>query len=768
MPTTRRDAAPSAPRSPSAHPLTDPAFLVTAAAADVQPLLDSAADPAARLAAGVYRTSAHRHREAVPEVRRQLLALDAARWGAAELAAELAAVPLPDVAPAPWRVRWATGAELTPAFRCAVPVPQGGMGSVAALAVDGRLHVVTGDFDGRLRRWDPATGGECGAPLRGHRGVVHAVAAGWLGERPVLVSGGSDQTVRRWDLMTGQPMGRPLRGHRGEVHAVTVVQAGGRLLAVSGAKDRTLRVWDVATGELVGRPLTGHTDGVLALSATVAGGRAVIVSGGADGMLRAWDPLTGEGLGRPAGGPGWRTSVAALLVDGRLCAATNGPDTAAQVWDLDTGEQLGGPLSGHTALVDAVAAIELDGRPHVVTGSRDRTVRLWDAATGQPVGPPLVGHPAGVWALATSSVAGRPQVVGAGAPGYGYEDEEGEIRVWEPSAAPPTGLPGGHDRGVRAVTTVLLDGTAHVVTGGGDGTLRLWEAAGGRPVRRPLTGHTHAVYAVAEARLDAGRCLVSLGGDGTLRRWDPVTGTELGRPMPAGQNDGLGWLPLLATVDLNGRACAVTSGAAPDGAGVDDEDEEDEESETVRIWDLATGKPVGRPLTGGSGTVASLATVVVGGRPHALAGFHADDCGLDGTVLLWDLGTGKPAGPPLEVGEGEVGAVAAVPVGDHGYAIAGSEDGQVVIWDLPTRRPVGSGEHHHQAPVSAAAAALLAGRPYAATGCENGRVRVWDLTTGEPVGPALAFPLPVHALAWSTAGQLVVGFGDEVAVLERP
>lgn len=76
-------------------PFVDAGFLVHADPAIVLPLLPGAWG-AGRLGAAVYQASAERHRTAGPAVRRQLLELDATRYGSPELAARIAAVPVPD------------------------------------------------------------------------------------------------------------------------------------------------------------------------------------------------------------------------------------------------------------------------------------------------------------------------------------------------------------------------------------------------------------------------------------------------------------------------------------------------------------------------------------------------------------------------------------------------------------------------------------------------------------------------------------------------
>jgi WD40 repeat protein len=58
-----------------------------------------------------------------------------------------------------------------------------------------------------------------------------------------------------------------------------------------------------------------------------------------------------------------------------------------------------------------------------------------------------------------------------------------------------------------------------------DGTLRLWDAATGKPIGPPLQGHTNDVNSVAFS--PDGRRLVSGSGDNTLRLWDAATGQPI-------------------------------------------------------------------------------------------------------------------------------------------------------------------------------------------------------------------------------------------------
>ncbi|AGP54100.1 hypothetical protein M271_12520 [Streptomyces rapamycinicus NRRL 5491] len=709
--------------------VTDPEYLVHADPAGLMPHLPMARSPAAQLPATIYRTSFGTHRRTGTDERRQILALDAARYNVSPFLAALNGRAADHM----WKPLWGSGGTLSPTLRDTLPSAAGPVRAMALALLDGHPVAVTGHGDTTVRVHELATGRSVGQPLTGHTGAVTAVACIELNGRPVAVTGSGDRTVRVWDLNTGTPVGGPLAGHTGPVVAAACTELG-RPVAVTGSYDGTVRVWDLATGKAIGQPMTGHTSTVAAVACTELDGRPVAISCSGDRTVRVWDLETSRPVLDPmqTGHGAWVNGVACARLGGRPVLVTASSDGTLRVWDLGTRRLVRGPMFGHTRAVVAITCAVLDGRPVAVSASSDGTVRAWELATGESAGEPMTGHTGGVNAVACLVLDGSPIAVTA--------SDDRTVRVWDLlTAGKRVGAwRTGHTGEVTVAVATRLGDRPVAVTGASDKTVRMWDASTGQALGKPLTGHIATVVAVACTVLDGRSVAVTGSDDGTVRVWDLTSGQALATRMARG---GSG-ITAVACMTLDDRPLVV--GAAEDG--------------TARAWDLATGEPFGEPVTVSDGPLRAVACGALNGRP---VGVVASACG---ELRVWDPATGSTSPLGDHDRPGAVRALAVTALARGLVTVTGSDDRTARVWDLDTRTPIGGPLAGHTGPVTAVACASLDGRAVAVTGSGDRTVRVWDLTMRRQTG-VVHLMAPCRAVALSEEGHLICCFGDHIAVL---
>lgn len=452
-------------------------------------------------------------------------------------------------------------------------------GSVTAVGAlpDGRA--VTGDSEGHLRAWRTDTPGDP-IDLGSDGWAINGLAVMRDGR---VVTGGDQTHVRIWRPdAPDQPVEFGTDDAR--VFPVSELPDGSVL---SGDVAGRVRVW---REDRPGEPLElGTHDEPVGAVGVLADGR--VVTGGADGRVRLWRlDMPGEidELGTHDG-PVWAVAV---LPGGRV--ATGGADGRVRVWNADQPGEARAPGGSRYFNINAVRTLP-DGR--IVTGSHDGRLLLWK--TDQPddpveiarqemsIGPLDLGvlsdgrivvtaWPKGARLLAPGRPGHVEEIetqfsVQALVPlrgnrivtfGWGHFEQRGrkqddwlstEVCVWHVDNPRDAVRLGIHRGPVESVAALPDD---RIVTGGGDGTVRLWRTErAGKVVE--LAAHDGRVLALATLP-DGG--FATGGEDGQLLLWKPgAPGHELMDPLRIASLDGPVWR---ASALPDGRI--VTYGGLPE------------------------------------------------------------------------------------------------------------------------------------------------------------------------------------------------------------
>jgi WD40 repeat protein len=708
------------------------------------PALDHAQSGGAQLGAAIYRASIGIHRLADPAVRRQLLAVDAARCGVPELGRRLAA----GAGTAGWQPRWATGTQIHPAHLLTLTGPAGSIHAIACGTVNGRPVAVAGGGDNRLSHpdeepdhtvwvWDLTTGQPLHGPLIGHTEKVCGAAC-----TTVAVTADEGGTVYVWDLISGRPRLRPFAGHPYMAFSVACTSLAGRPVVVIAGNAGIATVWDLSTGRLIRTLTVGDRHTVIyAVDCTTIDGRPVAVV--AASSVQVFDMTTGKQRGVAHDYYGSVRALACTTVEGRPAAIAMGM-YGTRVVDLVTmrGRRLA--TGGWDGQDGAVAATCVGDRPVAVT-VRGNTAHVWDPSTGLRGGRGLDGHTQPVYALATGEAGTGPVVVSGG--------WDRTARVWDltrTQADAPE--PAAHNRWINAVACTGLNGRAVAVSGSLDGTVRVWDLATGQQIAVSSPPQSDRSIEALVCTKIGGRPVVVTGigsgrySNGGIQVLDLAT-CELLAP-PYFHIDAS--VEAVAFARVGGRPALLTAGGIV-------------EEPIVDLWDLEYGIEYDlecSELEGHTAEIEAIACTKVAGRPVAVTG------GFDSTVRAWDLRTMQALGRPMAGHAGTVRAIACTKVAGRPIAVTGSDDQTVRIWDVATGQPIHGPLTGHAATVSTVACTKVAGRPVAVTGSRDGGLRTWDLATRECMDAQL-LPDTVSALAATSNGTVVAAINRDLVVLDR-
>ncbi|MGX1671049.1 caspase family protein [Streptomyces sp. NPDC055400] len=710
--------------------LEDPEYLVHSDAAPLLRALDTVIDPVHRTVADIYRASAAVHASLTSDGRRDILAIDAARYQQPQLAAEFARTR-------PWAPRWATGNLVHPAYQATLTGHTGYVNAVVVTEIDNRAHAVSVGSDRTVRVWDLEANTQR-ATLTGHTDNVNAVGVTEIDGRPHAVTAGDDRTVCVWDLVSGTERA-VLTGHTSGVETVVMAEIDGRPHALTGSRDGTVRLWDVVSA-VERAVLTGHTDRVRTVVVTEIDGRPHALTGSRDGTVRLWDLLSGterDVLTDRVGRVGEVKMVAVVELDNAPHAVVVGIDGQVRTWNLATGTERA-PIAVPSRWVNAAVVTELHDRPHVLTASSDDgTVRVWDLVAGVERDDLAVSTRA-LRLMVVADIGGRPHALATG--------DDGTVQVWDVASGTERTVLTGHTGSVLMMAVAQIGGRLHALSTGTEGldgryyaltvdeTAKIWDVASGT-LRGVFTGRTSLVNSLAVVEIDGRPHAVTAGADSTVRVWDVASGSE--RAVLEGHTGGV---TEAVVTEIDGRPHAISAGF--DG--------------TVRVWDVISGTERA-VLTGHTRWVRMLLVTEIDGRPHVVTSSE------DRTVRVWDL----VAGAERAVLTGHARSLIAVKVTElrgRTHALTTSFDRTVRVWDLVTgiERPALTGPANL---LNAMAVVEIDGRPHVITNCDDRKVRVWDLLSAR-VTAVLTLPLSAQVIM-ANDDLLLLGMASEVIALQH-
>jgi WD40 repeat protein/class 3 adenylate cyclase/tRNA A-37 threonylcarbamoyl transferase component Bud32 len=494
-----------------------------------------------------------------------------------------------------------------------------------------------------------------------------------------------------WDTTSWKPIGTPWTLHDDYfADRVVTVSPDGSLLGLP-KPDGTVAVWRVADRRLL--HTTPATDEHGATALAFSPDNRTLVIAGQSGRVAMVDPTTGLARRSPLFIDRDQPSSAEFSPDGRRLAVAAG-DGRTHLFDVESGEELGTALAANASVVNDVS-FSRDGTL-LATAGLDRTGAIWRLDGARTIGTVKPDHTGAVTQvtytpdgnnliaagldgtvtirnLATGNVrrlevggavltvavdkSGRRLAAGgtegvvktfdiaSGAPGNEFHvdgfvaqlafnprtgslavaalppepNQSGQVIVWDPTTGREVGARIAEELRSPVALAWRPDGRQLAVSMDSQ-VVHFYDDATHREVGGVIESVDARVMSIAFS--PDGTRLATGTSSGIVRQWSARTRRELGAPLKGhvGNVAGVAYSP-------DGKALASTT------LGFS----------RTRLWDAATGAPIGDELTAGrvpfTFRTFTIENILYSRPAFSPDGRHLATPSFDGTVVVWDLDT---------------------------------------------------------------------------------------------------------------------------------
>ncbi|KAI9473051.1 WD40-repeat-containing domain protein [Coemansia mojavensis] len=521
--------------------------------------------------------------------------------------------------------------------------------------------VATGFADGTVRVWD-IDRGYCTHNFKGHGGPIAKVRFYPLSNDLKLVSASDAGDIRVWDLK--QRKSQVLDAHMSVVRAIDFDETGEFM--VTAGRDSVINVWNWKRKSLIRTiPVYEAIEAAGVLQTPELGSQRVIYSGGEKGIIRLWDMNTGEELFSQTKEHNAKHAFINTLYlpqSRLLCAATN--DQNLLFYSADEQLKRVRQIVGYNEEVIDMAFIGQEQK-HLAVATNTEQLRIYNTSNHH------------------CELA------------YGHKDIILALDV--------------HDNG------------AIVATGSKDNTACVWAINMSAPVDQRVTciaiavGHTKAVGAVRLARGLDSLFMISGSEDRTVKRWDlePLRDVFQDPSCAIDFVSESGPIKLQSQYTFQAHEKDINSIKIAPGNKLFATGSQDK---TAKVWDVATGKPLGT-LQGHRRGVWNIA---LSPTDRVIATASSDH-----TIKLWSLTDFSC----LKTFEGHTSSVLCVEFVSMGTQLLSTgSDGLIKLWSIKDSECVVTLDKHEG---KIWTLAKSTSEEYLATGGADSVIHIWKDTTQE-------------------------------------